>query len=136
MALIDNTASKFIGSGLIFPIQLDNTGKAIIGSGGPLIISSISIILGTAMGTRYMLGEFGANMERLLQEPDDEVLKSLVKHYVKDAVTKWEKRVKVLDVTLNDKPDEGIILLNVTYQIIGTKLIDTFTFPYYSQIIY
>lgn len=64
-----------------------------------LIWSSIVIILGTPIGTRIMLPEFGSQIVSLLFEPNDDVLRSLAKHYIIDAIGKWENRVTLQEVT-------------------------------------
>jgi len=135
MAAIDTTADKFIGKGLIFPITIDGTGKAPITGGKDLLEASIISILSWTIGTRYMLGEFGTNLESLLQEPNDSVTRALVKHFTVDVISKWEKRLEVLDVQITSK-EEYQINIHIKYRVKNTKIEDSFIFPYYSQLIY
>lgn len=133
---MDKTAlNTFLGMGLVFPIQLDTTGKPPIEGGFTLIESSIKVILSWAIGTKYYLGEFGSRLEHLLQEPNDDVIKALVKHFTVDVISQWEKRVELLEVKLDSRSD-NIIAIFIKYRIKNTKLENSFIFPYYSQIIY
>lgn len=133
MAQIDSTANDFIGRGLVFPIVLNSQGRPDISGGGQLIEASMKAILAHIIGTRFMLGEFGGKLERLLQEPNDGVVRSLVKHFTVEQISSWEKRAEVLDVEVDNRTDYSI-LIRIKYQIKGTKIINSFTYPYYTQI--
>jgi hypothetical protein len=80
------------------------------------------------------LGEFGTNLEQLLQEPNDLTTQTLVKHFTVDVISKWEKRLEVLEVLLESK-DEYVLYIRITYRVKNTKIEDSFIFPYYSQLI-
>lgn len=135
MAAIDDTGNEFIGQGLIFPIQLSKMGSPNIGGGKDLLESSIKAILSWNIGTRFFLGEFGTRLEELLQEPNDLITQVLVKHFTVEVISKWEKRLEVLDVELTERTDNSINI-KIRYKVINTKISETFTFPYYSQLIY
>lgn len=66
-----------------------------------LVWSSIVLILSTPIGTRIMLPEFGSRISDLLWEPNDEVLRSLAKTYIIDAIGRWEPRVQILDLSVS-----------------------------------
>ena len=135
MGQLDATANGFIGKGLIFPILLNNQGRPDIGSGKELLESSFKNILSWAPGIRYMLGEYGTKLEQLLQEPNDDITRSLVKHFTVEVIEQWEKRVEVLDVKFLSR-EEHKLNIQITYRVKNTKIQDSFIFPYYSQIIY
>ena len=135
MALIDSTANQFLGTGYIFPIQLTSAGRPDIKGGTELLESSIANILSTTIGTRFFLGEYGTNLEQLLQEPNDIKTQILVKHFTVDVISKWEKRIEVLEVTLEAKNDYTLYI-RIKYQLVNTTLQSSFIFPYYSTILY
>ncbi len=135
MAAIDSTANSFIGKGYVFPFVLNSSGRPDVKTGKDLLEASMKDILSWALGTRYMLGQYGGGLERLLQEPNDTITQALVKHYTVDLITQWEKRLKVLDVLVTKRNDTGLYL-KITYNITNTKITDSFIFPYYSQLIY
>lgn len=126
---------KFIGNGLVFPIVLTADGKVPVSSGFELIESSIRIIVGWVFGTRFFLPEFGSRLEDLLEEPNDAVLNSIVKHYLIEAITRWEKRITPLEITVKRKEEHNIDI-HIKYQIINSRVERLFIFPYYSELIY
>src|SRR5882757_5544847 len=105
----------FIGNGLVFPIQLDN-GRGVISSGFDLIRGSIKNILAFKYGTRFFLAEFGSRINDLLEEPNDEILQNLVKRFIIDAITQWEKRVSTVDSSII-MIDDTSIQVSISYQI-------------------
>lgn len=124
----------FIGSGITFPIQLQN-GKAVVDSGFNLIRASIKTILSFQVGTRFFLAEFGSRIEELLEEPNDEILRNLINTFVIDAVTKWEKRVSTISTSIDSISDEQINI-QIIYQILNSNTVDNFIYPFYKNIIY
>lgn len=133
--ILDTTANKFIGQGLIFPIQLNENGRPDIVGGKELIQASFVAILSTYLGTRFFLGEFGSKIEDLLQEPNDLITEVLAKEFTSQAINIWDNRV-IIDSVTTDKPSDNKLNIRISYRILNTKIEDTFIFPYYSQLIY
>ena len=52
------TDKDFIGSGLVFPLNIDSKGGVRPETGKALIESSLRTITSTPNGTRFFLGEF------------------------------------------------------------------------------
>jgi Bacteriophage baseplate protein W len=125
---------NFIGNGLIFPIALTN-GKPPISTGFDLIRASITNILSFHLGNRFFLGEFGSQLDDLIEEPNDEVLQNTIKTFVVGAITTWEKRVKNISIELISNGVEQLSL-SITYQVVNTNTTDNFIFPFYKEIIY
>lgn len=134
MPTFDNTADNFIGKGLTFPIKLVN-GKPPIEGGVELLESSLRDILSWVLGTRFFLGEYGSKLEYLLQEPDDGVSAALLRYYSIAVIKAWEKRVEVTGVTVI-KRTQGVMLIQLNYQITNTQITGAFIYPYYSNLIY
>jgi phage baseplate assembly protein W len=126
--------SNFIGNGITFPFQLVN-GTLPLYSGFELIRSSLITILSWPLGKRFFLAEFGSNLYNLLEEPNDDILKDLIRIFVIDAIAKWEPRIELVDLSLQRTTDISIDL-TLTYKILAIKKEDTFTFPFYKKIIY
>ena len=126
--------SKYIGNGIIFPLELSN-GKAIVRTDKELIRASIITILLWPYNQRFFLAEFGSKVDRVIGEPNDEILKNLVYGFIIDSITKWERRIEILEVIMTRA---GIAKLNVSisYRIKYNRVEDTFTFPFYTKIIY
>ena len=132
MAFVRQQVNDFLGQGLTLPLRIEN-GRWPIDSGVKMIRESIKMILRWQIGTRPFLNEFGSNLERLLEEPNDDVLKQTIYAFTADALSKWEKRVEVLDCQI-DRPEFNSVNCNITYKIITSQKTDTFVFPFYSQI--
>ena len=68
-------------------------------SGEESVEEAIWIILGTAHGERQMLPRFGCGIHDLVFAPNNPATQGNVQHLVKDALTEWEPRIDVLDVS-------------------------------------
>ena len=126
---------KFIGKGLVFPLELDNTGAVEVTEKLDLIKQSIITSLEWPIGTRFFLGEFGSKLDQLLEEPNDMILSALIKDYVIDAVNRWEKRITILESTILSR-DENKVDIRLTYEVIKLKIKDSFIYPFYTNLIY
>ena len=125
---IDN----FLGRGVTLPIEMSN-GRWQIQTGISLIRPSIQMVLRWLVGTRFFLAEFGSKVEELLEEPNDDVLKQVAYAVIAEAIQNWEKRVELVDIEII-RPNFYSLDLKMTYRIIASKKIDSFVFPFYSQI--
>ncbi len=133
----------FLGKGLKFPFQFQRR------SGGAKISTvsshehahiheSILQILGTRPGERFMRPEFGSRLKDLVFEQNDEVLKGLVRHYVIDAIERWEKRVIITSVQFDDTPlhkDQNLLLVRINYQVIQTQVEGNLVYPFHRDIV-
>jgi len=128
---MDNV-NKFIGGGLAFPIKL-NAGVPVIESGSNLISSSIKMILGWTSGTRLFNERFGSLVNLVLEEPNDELLRSLAEDVAYDAIANWERRIIIQDVRVQ-KIREDKLELDIVYRIKGSNIENSLTFPYYKTL--
>lgn len=130
----DTQYKKFVGQGITFPIVLNN-GRAQVFTGVELIRSSIKIILSWETGNRFFLAEFASRLESLLFEPNDFLLKALLQRFVIEALDNWEARIELLQSSV-EKVNNEKVSITMTYRILTTNTVDTFTFPFYDKIIY
>mgnify|MGYP001558595175 CR=1 FL=1 len=93
-----------------------------------LIRSSIIAILLTRKGERVFLPDFGSNLHKLVFEPNDAVLKNLLKQVVTQDVTRWEKRVRVRDIRISSA--DHTVKLYVEYEIVNTSIVDAATISF------
>lgn len=84
-----------------------------------LIWSSIVLILGTPVGTRIMLPEFGSSIPTLLFEPNDEVLEGLLKRYIIDAIARWEPRVNIRTIAI--KTNNSEVTAQMLFEVKGQR---------------
>lgn len=89
-----------------------------------LVKHSIYQILGTRIGERVMVPEFGSRLEELLFEPIDEIVLALARLYTIEAIEKWEPRVELNEVVISIKPDINHIEILVDYVILNRSIND------------
>lgn len=128
MANINN----FLGSGPIFPIELDINGAPIMRSGADLLSSSIKMILLWA-NSRILLGNFGSRYSELLEEPNDQLLTDLVTFFTFEALERWEKRIQVLGVDIISINDEKLTV-SIGYIVTNSNIEEVLTFPFYRSL--
>jgi uncharacterized protein len=124
-------SSKLIGKGIIFPVVI-TSGKPVVESGNALVQSSIKLILGWPIKDRFFKSQYGARLEELLEEPNDDILKSLAEYFVYSALTSWEPRIIVKDVT-TIKTDPEKLSLELTYVIVESNKKESFIYPFYKN---
>lgn len=131
-------STDFLGKGLRFPFAFARrSGGAQISTVTSMdhahIHESILQILGTRPGERFMNPEFGSRLKDLVFEPNDSVLNGLIRHYVIDAIERWEKRIYVTDVTFDDSPetvDSNAIPVRISYRVIDTQVEANIIWPF------
>ena len=124
-----------LGKGYIFPIELNLSGRPDIKSDIALIRASIISILSWPYGTRFFLGEYGSKLRELLEDPNDAIMFNLVKHFIVEAITRWETRITALEVPRIEQRDNRIDI-HINYVVIKTLQTDTFVYPFYNNIKY
>jgi len=121
--------TAYIGTGLSFPIKLEN-GKPVLSSLETHIEASIRNIIIWNFGSGYFVKDFGSRLYELLEEPIISTIRFMSKEFIKEAITNWEPRVKDVEVTSQisgpasvDITIEYKIRLNNTVQRISQNLI-------------
>ncbi len=130
--------TDFLGKGLRFPFGFaKRSGGAQVSTVTSMdhahIHESIIQILSTRPGERFMNPEFGAHVRDLVFEPNDHVLGGLLRHYITDAIERWEKRVVVTDVWFDDSSeaiDDHTLYIRVSYRVIDTQVQGNLVFPF------
>lgn len=93
---------------------------------------SIRQILGTPVGSRVMRRDFGSRLRQIVFEPNDSTIDTLVEHYVREAIERWEKRVVVGPVTVvRSERGQGRVEIDVQFRIIRTNVVGNLVYPYY-----
>jgi phage baseplate assembly protein W len=99
------TDGDFLGQGWHYPLSASPGGPR-WAWGADKIRQSIWLILSTAKGERLMLPDFGCGVHDLIFSANTAGLRGLVAAEVRDALTRWEPRVDVLDVRV-ETPDDA-----------------------------
>jgi len=108
--------SDLIGSGLAFPLQPDRRGGLALTRGVEDIEQAIALILGTAPGERPMRPEFGCTVHEV----------------VFDALERWEPRIEVVDLDVEQSEEHaGTLLVEITYRLRTTSGLHNLVYPFY-----
>ncbi len=126
---------SFLGTGWSFPPSFDRKKRKVeLVSDDIDIQQSLRILLGTALGERLMLPDFGCNLDRLQFEHLSVTLSTYVRDLVKTAILKYETRIKIEDFALDDtEREQGILTIRVEYSIKATNTRSNLVFPYYLE---
>jgi phage baseplate assembly protein W len=130
---LKDSTKNFLGSGWKFPPRLDNRGRIELVHEEQDVAEAIQLILRTRKGERPMRPEFGCEIHELVFAPNDPATSGLARRYVTEALSMWEPRIDVLDVTtVHDPGRESTLLLNIRYQLIATNSERNLVFPFYT----
>lgn len=121
-----------IGRGFTFPFRVDKTGSIALTTGADDIESAMRVILCTAPGERVMRPEFGCKIWDLLFEPVDANTLGLMAEYVRLALSQWEPRAVVDDVTVTPRVStEGVVDIAIVYTVQATNDRRNLVYPFY-----
>ncbi|MCI5134964.1 MAG: hypothetical protein D3920_07815 [Candidatus Electrothrix sp. AW2] len=125
----------FIGRGWTFPPAFNSrSGGVEMLEGEADIASSLEILLSTRPGERIMQPEYGCNLDELMFEQLDTRIKTLMADKVESAILYHEPRIRLEHVRLDDSQGhEGVVLIEIVYQVKSTNSRFNFVYPYYKQ---
>jgi hypothetical protein len=102
--------------GLAFPFRVDpTTGKIETAEGEAKIRQNVRLILGTRLGERPLLRDFGTRLPALVHDPNDEVLVDIAQDHARESLLRWEPRILVTDSQVERDADEGFLQLRLRY---------------------
>jgi len=127
--------NQFIGGGITFPIEVNSKGSVDVRGNNVLLQSSIKNILYWPTSQRFFNEQFGSRIFDVLEEPNDNIGKALVRTFIFEALNRWEKRILVKDTKILNS-DHQVINIEITYEIRSTRTEETMVFPFYKEIIY
>lgn len=96
-----------VSRGLAWPMRIDEGGSLDLDIGVADIVRSIRAILATAPGERLMRPDFGCRAWTQLGGPIDATAITRLTDSVREAVTSWESRIDLLNVTVVEVPLNG-----------------------------
>ncbi len=123
---------KFLGKGWKYPVEIDRTGGVGVSELDESIRQSVFIILGTAPGERVMRPGFGCEIHELLYAPNNRATASIAAHHCEVALTKWEPRIRDLEVEAAPSRDEQNRLdIAIRYRVRATNVSRNLVYPFY-----
>lgn len=122
----------FLGQGWHFPATITKTGGIALARQEGDIEEAIRTILRTDRGERRMRPEFGCILNELVFAPNNATTFGRVEEAVKEALARWEPRIRVTEVNARADPQEGNkLLIDIGYQIKASNDRRNLVFPFY-----
>lgn len=123
---------KFYGSGLRFPLQIDDRGRMASSRGEARVEESIMMILGTARGERRMLPRFGCGIHDLTFEPNTPALRGRIAVEVRQALLDYERRIDVLSIDVDASSEQpNLILIRIDYRMRNNNVAGNLVYPFF-----
>lgn len=124
---------SFLGTGWKFPPNFDNKkGGVSMVSDEQNIRESLQILLSTRPGERIMMPEYGCNLNYLAFNTLDFTTINYVKKIIRDAISRFETRIKVLEITINRREDkEEVIDIEISFIIHTINVRSNIVYPFY-----
>lgn len=127
-----STDRSFLGRGVAFPMKIDGAGGLALSAYEENIEECIRIILGTAPGERVYRPEFGCRIHDLLFAPNNDNTCNLAAFYVKEALLKWEPRIRGIEVEARvDSLEESTLRVEISYSVRATNSHYNMVYPFY-----
>lgn len=124
---------EFLGRGWANPVAVDpRTGEVAVAEYEDDIRQSLLIILETAPGERVMRPNFGCGIHDLVFTSLDSTTLQRIRSEVEGAIRRYEARVDVLRVDVDEAVvADGILLVEVEYRVRRTNQVGNLVFPFY-----
>jgi phage baseplate assembly protein W len=121
-----------IGKGWRFPPQIGPNGGIALVGGETEIEQAILIILRTSPGQRVMRPEFGCDLHELVFMPNNSDTAARIKRAVRQALGRWEPRIRVHSVEARaDADDPARLVIDIQYEIKSTHDRRSLVYPFY-----
>ncbi len=118
--------------GWAFPPKFNAYSKSVeMVSGKQSINESLQVLLTTIPGERLMELDYGCDLTILAFKNLDLNLKTFITNNIKAAIDRWEKRISVQSVDIEQINDiDDTIKVTIVYTILQTLEVENFTFDY------
>jgi len=116
-----------IYSDINYKLKKDSAGNITKVKNADSISQSVKTILSTYPGERIMLPEFGSRLREYIFSPMDIGTADLLSAEIEDALEKWEPRITVIEVYIEENVDANQYIINIEYAIIDTGKTETFS---------
>ena len=114
-------------------MQINQRGGISVSRHEEKIRESILTILGTQYNERVMRPDFGCNLRSLVFAPNNTATANLTRHYVEEGLTKWEPRIFLDEVIVENDNSESRLVIHVSYRIKSTNEPGNLVYPFYLE---
>lgn len=124
--------TKFLGTGVAFPLQPNGAGGLGYVSGQAHVEQSLRLLLMTALGERVMRPGLGCKAPQLVFAPGSLQYLRLLESSVREAVRDWEPRVELENVIAEANPQaQNQVTVQIAYKIRASNARGNLVFPFY-----
>lgn len=125
---LDNEA--FLGRGWSFPPVLTDNGVK-MSAYEQDIRESLRVLFSTSPGDRVNRYDYGCNLRQYAFEPLSEQLTVRMRNEISRAVILYEPRIELEDVSFEEQPDNGVLLIRLSYMVLRTNNRNNMVYPFY-----
>lgn len=125
---LDNEA--FLGRGWSFPPVLAESGVK-MSAYEQDIRESLRVLFSTSPGERVNRYDYGCNLRQYAFEPLSEQLTVRIRNEISRAVILYEPRIELEDVSFEEQPEQGVLLIHLTYTVLWTNNRNNMVYPFY-----
>lgn len=101
--------------GYALPIRKRSRGFFSAFTGMNTLKTSMMMIIGTRLGERVHMPDFGSRIHELVFEPNDSVLENLGRLYVEESIGRWEPRITLIEIDVLRDVDNQELLVKITF---------------------
>jgi len=112
-------ATPVIYKGIKYPFQKSGTGLPAAATDDDVIKDSLTQLIMTTNGERVMRPDVGTNAKAFVFENNDVVLGNLIRAEVQAVIGKYEPRVQLVDVRVEQRRSE--VILTISYIVLSTR---------------
>ncbi len=121
-----------IGRGWPFPVRSTERGRLTLLGGEEKIRQSLWLILSTAAGEREMRPAFGCGIHDLVFEANTAALRGMVRDKVREALTRWEPRIDLVDVRVETPAEaRNYLLISIDYRVRANNSLFNLVYPFF-----
>lgn len=95
------------------------------------IRESLHVLFSTTPGERVNRYDYGCPLRRYAFEPLSTQLLMRIRNEISRAVTRFEPRITLEDVSFEEQPDQGVLLIRLTYTVVRTNNRNNMVYPFY-----
>lgn len=125
---LDNHA--FWGRGWSFPPVLTDNGVK-MSAYEQDIRESLRVLFSTSPGERVNRYDYGCNLRQYAFESLSEQLTVRMRNEISRAVILYEPRIELEDVSFEEQPENGMLLIRLTYTVLRTNNRNNMVYPFY-----
>lgn len=126
--LLDSDA--FLGKGWSFPPTLTESGADMV-TYEQDIEQSLRVLFSTSPGERVNRYDYGCPLRRYVFEPITTETTVRMRNDIVRAVTLFEPRITLEEVSFEEQVAEGLLLIRLTYTVIRTNNRNNMVYPFY-----